>query len=117
MVKYQVQFKPINPVTKKPVTNTTLDDWTGAATSSTGGYNTNYDMALMFIKPLNSTGTIVPTDFKKIDGDVWAVYAVKESIKAAMKTAKQLIQTYGIENVQICKVVQANVDIIFEEEE
>lgn len=116
MVKYQVQFKPINPVTNNPVTNTTLDVWNGSPVSTGGGFNSNYDMALMFIKP-SSTGSIAVTDFKRIDGEIWAVYAVMESIKAAMKIAKPLIQTYGIENVQICKVVQANVDIIFEEED
>lgn len=117
MVKYQVQFKPINSATNNPVTNTTLDDWNPSSTGTGGGVNSNYDMALMFIKPTNTTGAIAATDFKKINGEVWAVYAVKESIKAAMKIAKPLIQTYGIENVQICKVVQANVDIIFEEED
>lgn len=115
MVKYQVQYKPINPVTDNPVTNTTLADWSGSVLT-TGGFNPNYDMALMFTRTA-TTGTIQISDFKRIESEVWAVYAVKESIKAAMKVAKPLIQQYGIENVQICKVVQANIDIVFEEEE
>ena len=115
MVKYQVQYKPINPFTNNPVTNTALDDWNGEVTT-TGGLNPNYDMALMFIGS-ETTDTMSAADFKRIYGETWAVYAVKESVKAAMKVAKSLIQTYGIENVQICKVVQANIDIIFEEGE
>lgn len=115
MVKYQVQYKPINPITNTSVTNTTLGTWDGNV-STTGGFNPNYDMALMFIKTA-TTGVPQITDFKRIESEIWAVYAVKDSIKAAMKVAKLLIQEYGIENVQICKVVQANIDIIFEEEE
>lgn len=115
MVKYQVQYKPVNPTTNNPATNTALEDWDGVVTT-TGGFNPNYDMALMFTRT-DTTGTMSAADFKRIDVEVWAVYAVKESVKAAMKVAKPLIQTYGIENVQICKVVQANIDIIFEEEE
>ena len=113
MVKYQVQYKPINPVTNNPVTNTTLSEWNGT-TTNTGGFNPNHDMALMFIKA-GTGGSVNVDDFKRIDSEVWAVYAVKESIKAAMKVAKPLIQEYGVDNVQICKVVQANIDIIFEE--
>jgi len=113
MVLYQVQYKPINPVTNNPVTNTTLDPWSGTVTT-TGGFNPNYDMALMFTRTA-TTGTMSSGDFKRIDNEIWAVYAVKESIKSAMRVAKPLIQEYGIENVQICKVVQANIDIIFEE--
>lgn len=115
MVKYQVQYKPINPVTNNPVTNTALEDWNGSVLT-TGGFNPNYDMTLIFTKTA-TTGAIQISDFKRIESEVWAVYAVKESIKAAMKVAKPLIQEYGIENVQICKVVQANIDIVFEEEE
>ena len=113
MVKYQVQYKPINPVTNTPVTNTTLSEWDGKV-NTTGGFNPNHDMALMYTKT-NPQGNIAVNDFKRIDGEVWAVFAVKESIKAAMKVAKPLIQEYGVDNVQICKVVQANIDIIFEE--
>lgn len=113
MVRYQVQYKPINPITNNPATNTTLNTWNGS-TTTTGGFNPNYDMMLMFI---GTNGCSGPNDFKRIDNEVWAVYAVKESIKSAMKEAKPLIQQYGIENVQICKVVQANIDIVFEEEE
>ena len=113
MVVYQVQYKPINPVTNNPVTNTALAAWDGTVTT-TGVFNPNYDMALMFIRTA-TTGTMSAGDFKRIDNEVWAVYAVKESIKSAMRVAKPLIQEYGIENVQICKVVQANIDIIFEE--
>lgn len=115
MVKYQVQYKPINPVNNNPVTNKTLEDWTGAVTTIAGA-NPNYDMALMFVK--QDTGNIkIDKDFQRIESEIWAVFAVKESVKSAMKVAKALIQKYGVENVQICKVVQANVDIVFEEEE
>lgn len=113
MVRYQVQYKPVNPITNNPVTNTTLSVWNGS-TTTTGGFNPNYDMILMFIGTNGCNGA---SDLKRIENDVWAVYAVKESIKSAMKVAKPLIQEYGIENVQICKVVQANVDIVFQEEE
>lgn len=113
MVQYQVQYKPINPVTNNPVTNTTIESWDGTVSTS-GGFNPNYDMALMFTRT-STTGTMGVGDFKRIDSEVWAVYAIKESIKSAMKVAKPLIQEYGIENVQICKVVQANIDIVFEE--
>ena len=113
MVKYQVQYKPINPVTNTPVTNTTLSEWNGAVSSS-GGFNPNHDMALMYIRT-NPQAQIAAKHFTRTDGEVWAVFAVKESIKAAMKVAKPLIQEYGVDNVQICKVVQANIDIIFEE--
>jgi hypothetical protein len=115
MVKYQVQYKPINPVNNNPVTNRTLEEWDGAVLT-TGGANPNYDMALIYTKS-NSSSSLQVTDFKRIESEIWAVYAVEESIKSAMKIAKSLIQQYGIDNVQICKVVQANVDIVFEEEQ
>gem|GEM_PF-6432170 len=81
-----------------------------------GRANPNYDMILMFVKG-NSDPIKIDKDFQRIDSEIWAVFAVKESVKSAMKVAKPLIQKYGVENVQICKVVQANVDIVFEEEE
>lgn len=115
MVSYQVQYKPVNPVTNSPVTNTSIESWDGSVLT-TGGFNPNYDMALMFTRTA-TTGTMSASDFKRIDNEIWAVYAVKESVKSAMKVAKPLIQEYGIENVQICKVVQANIDIVFEESE
>lgn len=116
MVKYQVQYKPINPANNNPVTNKALEVWNGS-TSTTGGINPNYDMTLMFKKASSDNTALQYTDFKRIESEIWAVYAVKDSVKSAMKVAKLLIQKYGVENVQICKVVQANVDIVFEEEE
>ena len=177
MIQYQVQYKPINPITNSPVTNKTSAQWNGTY-DSIGSANPNYDMMFMFVKtkaetvkvqsgkasiktdatitlnkftpsekyyastgsgsipPLTTltgrtdtviTGEVVSntevissngmitTDLKRIETDVWAVYCVKESIKAAMKASKPLIQQYGIENVQICKVVQANIEVVFEE--
>jgi hypothetical protein len=115
MVLYQVQYKPINPVTNNPVTNTTLSTWDGTV-STTGGFNPNYDMMLMFIGTASGSSASVAS-YKRIENETWAVYCVKESIKAAMKVAKPLIEEYGIDNVQICKVVQANIDIVFGEDE
>ena len=49
MVKYQIQYKPINPITNNCVTNTTLSSWDGS-TAISGANNPNYDMLLMFIR-------------------------------------------------------------------
>lgn len=113
MVKYQIQFKPVNPVTKTCVTNTTLASFDGSGITTSGGYNPNYDMMFMFQK--TSSGSATVNDFVKVPQETWAIFAVAESIKGAMKIAKPLIQTYGVENVQICKVVQANIEVVFEE--
>lgn len=115
MVQYQVQYKPINPITNNPATNLTLDNWTGVTTTGAASSNPNYDMLLMFCKAGTASGSLSVNDFKRVGAETWAVYCVKESIKSAMKVAKLLIEKYGIANVQICKVVQANIDIVFEE--
>ena len=111
MVKYQIQYKPINPITNDCVTNTTLSPWTGA-TAISGANNPNYAMLLMFIRT-SQTGTLSVTDFKRVENETWAVYAVKDSIKEAMVVAKPLIRQYGVDNVQICKVISSDLNIIF----
>lgn len=114
MVQYQVQYKPINPVTNNCVTNTTLTPWSGASSAS-GTTDPRYDMALMYIKSGQQNGNINYNDFKRIDSEIWAVYAVVDSVKAAMRMAKPLIREYGNSNVQICKVAPSNIEIVFEE--
>ena len=113
MVKYQVQYKPINPATNSCATNTTLSKWDGTV-SSGGTNNPNYDMLLMFRKT-DSLGDVTKSDFVRVEQETWAVYAVKESVEAAMKIAKPLMEKYGVDNVQICKIVSANVEIVFED--
>ena len=112
MVQYQIQFKPVHPVTNQGVTNKTLENWTGTVAAA-GVTNPNYDMALMFMKTSSSALTV--NDFKRIDGEIWVTYAVSDSIKGAMKIAKPLIEQYGVDNVQICKVAPASVQIVFSE--
>lgn len=115
MVKYQVQFRPINPATKAPMTNT--NTWTGTA----NGIISDKDCILLYKKPswpTTSVGSpILAADFEKIPHDVWAVYSHADSIKAAMVIAKPLISQYGVQNVQICKVAPASIDIVFQEQQ
>ena len=115
MVKFQVQFKPIHPVSKKPVTNNS---------SFYGGYgNTttqDYDCILMYRKTSFPTtgsdaGKIYPSELTVVPHQMWAVYTEVTTIKKAMEIAKPLIQTYGVNNVQIEQVVPASTEIVFEE--
>lgn len=117
MVRYQIQYKPINPATNNCVTNTTLNAWTGNTVSATGQTNPNYDMLLMFIKTSTNSATLNASDFKRVESETWAVYAVKDSIKEAKIAAKPLIKKYGVDNVQICKIIQAGIEIVFGDEE
>ena len=117
MVKYQVQFKPINPVNNQPMTN---------SYTFSGGYgNTttqDYDSVLMYIKSSfpttgSTAGFISPSELRNIPHAVWCVYSTVNTVKQAMTIAKPLIQEYGINNVQIVKVVPASTEIVFEEDQ
>lgn len=121
MVKYQVQFKPINPVTKAPMTNNNV--WSGASSSTAAN---DYDCILYFNRTVWATdqsdatryrvGWVSVGDLKNVPHAVWAVFAVVDTIKQAMKIAKPLMQQYGVDNVQIVQVVPASTEIVFEEE-
>ena len=99
MVKYQVQFKPVNPITNSCMTNELPN---------------RSDQIYMCITPDGASGT---PSYSKIPYAVWAIYTVVESVKKAMLIAKPLIQEYGINNVQIVKVVPASTEIVFEEDQ
>lgn len=120
MVKYQVQFKPINTITKSPMTN--AGNWSGINSSTAAA---DYDCVLYYTRtswPTDSysigihNGWIPSTSLKNIPHSMWAVYSVVDTIKQAMKIAKPLIQQYGVDNVQIVQVVPASTEIVFEEE-
>ena len=98
MVKYQVQFKPVNPTTNSCMTNELPN---------------RSDQIYMCTTP---DGASHPS-YSKIPYAVWAIYTVVESVKKAMLIAKPLIQEYGINNVQIVKVVPASTEIVFEEDQ
>ena len=113
MTKYQVQYKPINETTNLPITNKTLELWSGSLNNN-GGFNPQYDMILYFKKAIQSGG-FSQNDFVRVAGDVWVVYAETDSVKGAMVLAKPLIREYGIENVQVCKIAPCNIEVVFEE--
>ena len=103
MVKYQIQFKPVNPTTNSCMTNQTV------------GTNVNRsDKIYMCTTADGASGTPA---YAQIQSVIWSVYAVVESVKKAMIIAKPLIQEYGIGNVQIVKVVPASTEIVFEEDQ
>lgn len=99
MVKYQVQFKPVNPTTNSCMTNELPN---------------RSDKIYMCTTPDGASGTPA---YGQIPYAVWAIYTVVESVKKAMLIAKPLIQEYGINNVQIVKVVPASTEIVFEEDQ
>lgn len=120
MVKYQVQFKPINTANNSPITNTSA--WSGVGSSTAAG---DYDCALYYTRtswPTDSdsiwryNGWVPAANFRKIPHSVWAVFSVADTIKQAMKIAKPLMQQYGVDNVQIVQVVPASTEIVFEEQ-
>ena len=116
MVKYQVQFKPINPVSNTPMQN----EKTFVGARSTYA-NNDYDCVLMYTKTaFETTGPhtncIYPRELQNITHPVWCVYAQVDTVKQAMKIAKPMIQKYGTQNVQIVQVVPASTEIVFEEE-
>lgn len=120
MVKYQVQFKPINPTNNSPMTN--KGNWTGIASSTAA---VDYNCVLYYARtswPQDSYNTGLLTNWipsasiKRIPHAMWAVFSVVDTIKQAMKIAKPLIQQYGVDNVQIVQVVPASTEIVFEEE-
>lgn len=119
MVNYQVQFKPINSVNNKVITNESIFSGLDSTT-----INADYDVVLMYTRtswPTNQVelsqkaGYVPAASLKKVDYSVWCIYSVVESVKEAMATAKPLIQEYGVDNVQICKVVPTSTQIVFEE--
>ena len=99
MVKYQVQFKPVNPTTNSCMTNELPN---------------RSDHIYMCTTPDGAPGQ---PSYSTIPYAVWAIYTVVESVKKAMLIAKPLIQEYGINNVQIVKVVPASTEIVFEEDQ
>lgn len=110
MVKYQIQYKPPHPVTGKPVTGRTDEEFTG--NSDTTG--TDYDMFFMYTR--SSFGGYFGTgDIQKIEKECWAVYSNENSLKQAIVVARPLIARYGVDNVQICKVAPISTEIVFEE--
>lgn len=116
MVQYQVQFKPVNPINNKPITNESAWDGSGSTTAAH-----DYDCILYYDRTSWSTGfsqipmNYIPnTNLKKIPHIVWCVFSVVDTVKQAIKIAKPLMQEYGIDNVQIVKVVPASTEIIFE---
>lgn len=111
MSRYQVQYKPINPATNLPATNTTTSSWDGNVPSY-GGVSPNYDMTLMFVRK-STSGNLSRSDFIRIENETWAVYATVDSIKEAIILAKPLIKEYGTDNVQICKAISADTDLVF----
>ena len=116
MVKYQVQIKPINPITKSAMTNSVTFSGSTANTSSA-----DYDCVLMYTKTNfptsgSTTGWINPSELKNINHPVWCAYSTVDTVKKAMEIAKPLIQLYGLNNVQIVQVVPASTEIVFEEE-
>lgn len=119
MVKYQVQFKPINPINNNPITNTSVFSANDSTT-----VNTDYDCLLMYTRtswPTDPTtlgqtrGYIPLACIKQLVYPTWCVYTQVESVKQAMAIAKPLMQEYGLGNVQICKVVPTSTTIVFEE--
>lgn len=100
MVQYQIQLKPVEKDTNICITKDTKD---------------TTDTAVCICKnPTNLTGNWKRIEQKLIT-DVWTVYAVVDSVKAATAIAKPLMQEYGVDNVQICKVVPASTEIVFGE--
>ena len=118
MVKYQVQFKPINPVNNSPMQN----ENTYVGYDSTTA-NNDYDCVLMYVRKEWTAidldyhrGYVPHASYKNITHPVWCVYAQVDTVKQAMKIAKPMIQKYGTQNVQIVQVVPASTEIVFEEE-
>ena len=113
MVRFQIQYKPIHPVTNAGVTNLTLETWNGSV-SNMGSVNPNYDMLLMYVRT-DSQSQLSTGHFVRVPSETWAVYSESDSIKGAMAIAKPLIKQYGISNVQICKIAPCDLEIVFEE--
>lgn len=119
MVQYQVQFKPIHPVSNNPITNNS--EFSGVGSYST---STDYDSILMYTRTswpagddlYRFNGWIPSGNIQKIPYKTWCIYSIVDSVKEAMIVAKPLIQEYGVDNVQICKVVPTSTQIVFEEE-
>ena len=116
MVKYQIQFKPVNPINNKPMTN---------ESAFVGGFGdtttVDYDSILMYVKTNfptsgSTAGWVNPIELQNITHPVWCVYAVVDTVKQAMKIAKPLMRKYGTESIQIVQVVPASTEIVFEEE-
>ena len=116
MVKYQIQFKPVNPINNKPMTN---------ESTFVGGFGdtttVDYDSVLMYVKTKFPTigptaGWVNTKELQNVTHPVWCVYATVDTVKQAMKIAKPLMRKYGTESIQIVQVVPASTEIVFEEE-
>lgn len=133
-VQYLVLYKYLHPDTKKPITNTTKENYepfvkaydkTNVNTEDIllqeSPSNPKYDMLYMFsgVTTLDNKlgGAIQPTktvtveEFTRCNGDAWFVASKHSSLKAALTAADPTIRSIGKENVKVVKSVPIDISV------
>lgn len=75
--------------------------------------NSSYQYALIpeHYETSNDQPYIIKDSYVKINGDPWFVYTVRDSLNDALEVSKKLAQRFGIENVNLIKLVPLGQDI------
>lgn len=121
MVNYQVQYKMIHPTQLSPVTNKTLVEYNASDSSRVNitDKDPKCDMIFYCHLPLSqhqgNLNASSKDEMRRINQDYWLVYANCASLKQAQIVARKIGAIYGIENVQVCKLVPISSEILFEE--
>lgn len=118
MVQYQVQYKPIHPKIFSPITNKTLESYNPTSSTTGSEKDPKYDMVFYCDIPLSAqpgTNANKKDEMLRLEGEIWLVHSICPSLKGATSIAKKLVSTYGINNVQICKITPIATEIVFEE--
>lgn len=116
MVQYQIQYKPIHPKTLSPITNETLSAYKqDVASAVSSEKDPKYDMFFYCDTPSGAGVGASKDVMKRVEGSTWVVHSVQQSLKGATSVARKLVQTYGIDKVQICKITPIATEIVFEE--
>lgn len=75
--------------------------------------NSSYQYAMIpeHYETSNDQPYIIKDSYVKINGDPWFVYTVRDSLNDALEVSKKLAQRFGIENVNLIKLVPLGQDI------